>query len=505
MLGRLSRDLPVTLVLVIDQAEEMFTLARSPVEEWGRDRVLEMIRQVGDGRGDFKLIVSLRTEYYGRLVSALRRGLAEADGVREYLLTDLDVPAMVEVIRRPTLREHLPHAAEVPFEKYQRVRLRRRRARGDRPPGGPPRPHRRRRAALAGHLRPALRARDGPRRPPGHRRRPSPDRRLRRRARAGTPSDRSGAALPELKSDRERFQVLLTRLTLSQVDGTLTTALLREDDLRRLWDGREPFDALLPRACDLRLLRTTTHRLESGSEERLVSLGHDALAKVAQPWKQELERRAERRKWRIRWAVAAAAAVLFGGLSLVALHQATRAVQAQREARANEAKAKQSAKEAIRESEEAEQQRSQAKKAQQVALTNEATAKVSEAKASDSAAEARAVLGFFENHVLSAARPEGLEGGLGWDVTLRKAIDAAEPKIAGEFKGRAAVEASIRHVLGNTYRHLGEPPLAIREHERTRTPKSPAGPGPPRHPHQPELPRNSLPGRREARPGDPST
>ena len=49
----------------------MFTLARSPVEEWGRDRVLEMIRQVGDGRGDFKLIVSLRTEYYGRLVSAL--------------------------------------------------------------------------------------------------------------------------------------------------------------------------------------------------------------------------------------------------------------------------------------------------------------------------------------------------------------------------------------------------------------------------------------------------
>ena len=48
VLGRLSRDLPVTPVLVIDQAEEMFTLARSPVEEWGRGRVLEMIRQVGD-------------------------------------------------------------------------------------------------------------------------------------------------------------------------------------------------------------------------------------------------------------------------------------------------------------------------------------------------------------------------------------------------------------------------------------------------------------------------
>ena len=37
-----------------------------------RGCVLEMIRQVGDRRGDFKLIVSLRTEYYGRLVNALR-------------------------------------------------------------------------------------------------------------------------------------------------------------------------------------------------------------------------------------------------------------------------------------------------------------------------------------------------------------------------------------------------------------------------------------------------
>ena len=51
MLGLLSRPLPVTPVLVIDQAEEMFTLARSPGEEWARGRVLEMIRQIGDRRG----------------------------------------------------------------------------------------------------------------------------------------------------------------------------------------------------------------------------------------------------------------------------------------------------------------------------------------------------------------------------------------------------------------------------------------------------------------------
>jgi len=319
VLGRLARALPVTLVLVIDQAEEMFTLARSPAEAWGRDRVLEMIRQVADGQGDFKLIVALRTEYYGRLVSALRRGLAEADGVREYLLTDLDVTAMVEVIRRPTSREHLPHAAEVPFEKYRGFDY----AQGvPEEIAGQVAAHGRTDGValllqvICAQLFERAMARDD--------HRVTEDDLHQIGGFEGALSRHAerqiGALLPESKSDRERFQVLLTRLTLSQVDGTLTTALLRENDLRRLWDGQSKFDALLPRACDLRLLRTTTRRLDSGTEERLVSLGHDALAKVAHPWKQELERRAERRKWRIRGGIAAAVAVIFFGISLEMMH-----------------------------------------------------------------------------------------------------------------------------------------------------------------------------------------
>ena len=245
VLGRLSRNLPVTPVLVIDQAEEMFTLARSPAEDWDRERVLDMIRQVGDRRGDFKLIVSLRTEYYGRLVSALRRGLAEADGVREYLLTDLDVSAMVEVIRRPTLHERLPHAAEVPFQKYRGFdyadgvpeEIARQVARHGRTDG----------VALllqviCAQLFERAMARDD--------HRVTDDDLHQIGGFEGALSRHAErqirALLPELKSDRERFQVLLTRLTLSQVDGTLTTALLREDDLSRRWDGREPLDALLP-------------------------------------------------------------------------------------------------------------------------------------------------------------------------------------------------------------------------------------------------------------------
>jgi hypothetical protein len=108
----------------------------------------------------------------------------------------------------------------------------------------------------------------------------------------------------------------LTLLTLRQVDGTLTTALLREDDLHHLWEGAALFDAVLPRACDLRLLRVTTRRLDAGHEERLVSLGHDALAKVAEPWRQELERQAERRKWLTLAATVLAVLLVFAFLSL---------------------------------------------------------------------------------------------------------------------------------------------------------------------------------------------
>ena len=42
----------------------------------------------------------------------------------------------------------------------------------------------------------------------------------------------------------------------------------------------------------------------------------------------------------------------------------------------------------------------------------------------------RRLLDFFEDRVLAAARPEGRAGGLGRDVTLRQAIDAALPAVA---------------------------------------------------------------------------
>jgi serine/threonine protein kinase/tetratricopeptide (TPR) repeat protein len=90
-----------------------------------------------------------------------------------------------------------------------------------------------------------------------------------------------------------------------------------------------------------------------------------------------------------------------------------------------------------------------------------AKARVEEEKARQSAAESKAVLDFFQEQVLAAARPKDQEGGLGIDATIRKAVDSAEPKIAKAFHDKPAVEASIRNTLGGTYYYLGEPALAI--------------------------------------------
>jgi serine/threonine protein kinase len=88
------------------------------------------------------------------------------------------------------------------------------------------------------------------------------------------------------------------------------------------------------------------------------------------------------------------------------------------------------------------------------------------AKARQSESEARAVLDFFQNKVLAAARPKEQAGGLGVEATIRQALDTAEPSIQTTFESQPSVEATIRNALGESYYYLGAAPLAIRQHER---------------------------------------
>jgi tetratricopeptide (TPR) repeat protein len=84
-------------------------------------------------------------------------------------------------------------------------------------------------------------------------------------------------------------------------------------------------------------------------------------------------------------------------------------------------------------------------------------------------AEAAAVLKFIDDKVFSAARPKGQEGGLGREVTLRAALEAALPSLATSFRDQPLVEAKLRTTFGNTLWFLGDFAAAESQYERACT------------------------------------
>jgi serine/threonine protein kinase len=90
-----------------------------------------------------------------------------------------------------------------------------------------------------------------------------------------------------------------------------------------------------------------------------------------------------------------------------------------------------------------------------------------ERKAKASAEDRQAVIQFFTEKIMGAARPKDQEGGLGVGATIREAVDAAEPQLSTIFRDKPLIEAEIRDTLGTTYALLGERQLAIPQYERS--------------------------------------
>jgi hypothetical protein len=103
VLENLSGIIPYTLVIIIDQAEEVLTVEPGPAGEEARTDLFDFLAGFTDASFDMKLIVALRTEYYGRFYSRLSRAFADSKRVREYSLEDLTPEQMLRAIVRPTL------------------------------------------------------------------------------------------------------------------------------------------------------------------------------------------------------------------------------------------------------------------------------------------------------------------------------------------------------------------------------------------------------------------
>ena len=319
LLAGIAAKLPYTPVLVIDQAEEVFTLARTPADEAARNRALDSLRRAAAQGGGFKLVMSLRTEYHGRLVDRLRKGGRDT-GVRAYLLTDFGLDDLVDAITRPTAERPIPHSTEVPFEKYgfkyadgvaEEIARQILTHTTNRHDSVLPLAQ-----VICGQLYELVRGRA--------------DRTIRAADFAAIGGVSGGmkrnvegmvAAVFPRPIDRRAFRKLLTHLFLRQPDGTLTTALVPADALPQWWTGRTPLAEVLELTGrgDRRLLRLSD--LRHGTEERpYVSLGHDALAKVAARWQDDFDRRRRVRNY----VFAAAAAIVISALSLAGAYAANR-------------------------------------------------------------------------------------------------------------------------------------------------------------------------------------
>jgi WD40 repeat protein len=119
LLAALSQRLPFRLVVVLDHCEEIFSHAHTLRDQDRGFGALEMLRRAANTPGNFKLIVVMDTEYYGRLMNQLGPEAALGQGIREFLLEAPDEPRLVEAILRPTVDEPIPYTSEVPAQKYQ--------------------------------------------------------------------------------------------------------------------------------------------------------------------------------------------------------------------------------------------------------------------------------------------------------------------------------------------------------------------------------------------------
>lgn len=99
-------------------------------------------------------------------------------------------------------------------------------------------------------------------------------------------------------------------------------------------------------------------------------------------------------------------------------------------------------------------------KAKQKAIASEELARESEE-------DTKAFSSFLVNDILSTARPKGERGGLGMDVTVRRALNEAANQIQTAFLDRPRAEAIAQHDLGVTFRLMGELQKAERHFRRS--------------------------------------
>ena len=106
--------IPKTLILIVDQAEEVLTLNQSDRGIDNRTAFFHFLREFQEVELNARIIVTLRTEYFGRFTDAINQ---VESTLRWFYLSELSRDALVDAIKRPT-RNFEVDEFPAPYEKY---------------------------------------------------------------------------------------------------------------------------------------------------------------------------------------------------------------------------------------------------------------------------------------------------------------------------------------------------------------------------------------------------
>ncbi|MEK6279008.1 MAG: ATP-binding protein [Acidobacteriota bacterium] len=122
IMGRVLKDLASrslkTLVLIIDQAEEVMTLWPENSENEDKTSFFEFLYVFSSKQINVKLILSLRTEYYGKFMSGLHSYTYNMSGFRDYYLKPIADNELRDAIELPTKDEPI-NGYGAPRDKYK--------------------------------------------------------------------------------------------------------------------------------------------------------------------------------------------------------------------------------------------------------------------------------------------------------------------------------------------------------------------------------------------------
>jgi WD40 repeat protein len=291
ILAALTQGLPFELVLLVEQADDLFSLQRSGGNDYNLQGSLAMLRAILAVPARAKLVLSLRTEYLGRLFDAIAQTPEDGQHVRTFLTRELTEEQLVEVILQPTSAEPLPNTEEVPLDKYgfqfeqglaETIAAEAVKFGGQNQESVLVLTH-----VICARLFQLIRQRTE-----------KVIRAADLKSIGGVEKGLSKYVASMLKAsstsrDKRALTTLFLELFIRQPDGSLTRDLLFQEDIKAKWLGTTPLEQLAPTvaAAGVRLLEVSWLNV-SGKEGHYLSLGHDALAPVAAQHAEETTRRA---------------------------------------------------------------------------------------------------------------------------------------------------------------------------------------------------------------------